>query len=51
MVQEMNIVIIQFQIGNYGQEGLSALQLADNQAGEYLTILRPVFFLHPQMSY
>ena len=38
--QEMNIVIIKFQIGNYGQEELSALQLVNDRAGEYLTILK-----------
>ena len=36
----MNIVIIKFQIGNYGQEELSALQLVNDQTGEYLTILK-----------
>lgn len=39
--QEMNIVIIKFQIGNYGQEELSVLQLVNDQTGEYLTILEP----------
>ena len=39
--QEMNIVIIKFQIGNYGQEELKCPATGSSS----------MFFLHPPLSY